>query len=366
MREQILQNWSQSYIPPLRGAAKGLQSLFKALWLKTSPTIGPLLGYPKVPVHGKPGKGFEYNFVQFPPAAEPAVIETDVLIIGSGCGGGVCAKNIAEDNHRVIVVEAAYHFTPQHLPMTEADAGFHLFQNGGNISSDDNSITVIAGRSWGGGGTINWSASLQTQGYVRQEWADSGLPFFTSAEFQNSLDRVCHRMGVSADHIQHNANNAILLDGACKLGYNVKPVPQNTGGKQHYCGYCTLGCRSAEKQGPVVSFLPDAANAGAQFIEGFEADRIIFEEGRGRKTAIGARGTWRSRDCNGGVSGNDRTTREVTIKAKRVIVSCGTLQSPLLLLRSGLKNPHIGQNLHLHPGLSLPPLAITIRCSASC
>jgi len=30
-------------------------------------------------------------------------------------------------------------------------------------------------------------------------------------------------------------------------------------------------------------------------------------------------------------------------------VSAGTLQSPLLLLRSGLKNPQIGRNLHLHP-----------------
>ena len=176
-----------------------------------------MLGFPRVPIHGKPGKGFDYSFVQFPPGPEPEVIETDVVIIGSGCGGGVCAKNLAEAGHRVLVVEKAYYFPPAHLPMTEADAGFHLYQNGGVDSSDDNSISVVAGQAWGGGGTINWSASLQTQGFVRKEWADKGLTSFTSAEFQNSLDRVCQRMGVSIDHIEHNKTNLALLEDARKL-----------------------------------------------------------------------------------------------------------------------------------------------------
>ena len=301
-------------------------------------------------MHGKPGKGFDYKFIEFPPSSEPEVIETDVVIVGSGCGAGVCAKNVAEDGHRVIVVERAYHYPPEYLPMSESDAGVHLFQNGGIDSSDDNSMAIVAGSAWGGGGTVNWSASLQTQGYVRKEWSDGGLPFFTSSDYQNSLDRVCSRMGVSTEHIEHNKTNRVLMEGSRKLGYSVKAVPQNTGGAKHYCGYCSLGCASAEKQGPVVSFLPDAEKAGARFIEGFEVDRILFEESKGSKVATGINGLWRSRDSNRGVSGNDRTTREVIIKAKRVIVSCGTLSSPLFLLRSGLKNPQIGQNLHLHPG----------------
>ncbi|MCJ1420682.1 hypothetical protein MMC32_007041 [Xylographa parallela] len=349
IRQQILQGWSQSYLPLLRGAVKGLGAIFKATWTKTSPTLPQVLGFPRAPVHGKPGKGFEYSFIQFPPGPEPETIETDVLIVGSGCGAGVCAKNLAEGGNRVLVVDKAYHFDPAHLPMSEADAGIHLFQNGGIEVSDDSSISVIAGSAWGGGGTVNWSASLQTQGFVRQEWADMGLPFFTSSEFQTSLDRVCHRMGVSADHVRHNKTNQVLLDGARKLGYNVKPVPQNTGGKSHYCGYCTLGCGAAEKQGPVVSWLPDAEKAGALFIEGFTADKILFENHNGTQVATGLKGTWQSRDKNGSVSGPDKTTRAVTIHAKRIIVSCGTLQSPLLLLRSGLTNPQIGRNLHLHP-----------------
>lgn len=349
VREQILQNWRKSYLPPLRQSVKALSTLVTSTWVKTSPTIGPVIGFPRAPVHGKPGKGFDYNFIQFPPGPDPEVIETDVVIVGSGCGGGVCAKNLAEAGHRVIVAEKAYHWPPEHLPMTERDASFHLFANGGVESVDDNSIAVISGQAWGGGGTVNWSASLQTQGYVRKEWADQGLSFFTSSEYQNSLDRVCQRMGVSTEFVEHSTNNKTLSEGARKLGYSHKMVPQNTGGNKHYCGYCTLGCGSAEKQGPVVSFLPDAERAGAQFIEGFEADKILFEKIKGKKIATGVKGRWTSRDSSGGVSGSDRTTRDVFVKAKRVIVSAGTLQSPLLLLRSGLKNPQIGRNLHLHP-----------------
>lgn len=349
VRHQILLNWAKSYLSPLRQSARALEQLVASVWVKTSPTIGPILGFPRVPIHGKPGKGFDYSFLQFPPGPEPEIVETDVVIVGSGCGGGVCAKNLAEAGHRVIVVDKAYHWGPEHLPMTERDSGIHLFANGGIESADDGSIGVIAGQAWGGGGTVNWSASLQTQGYVRKEWADQGMPFFTSSAFQDSLDRVCHRMGVSTEYVEQNINNSTLSEGARKLGYSYKMVPQNTGGNKHYCGYCTLGCGAAEKQGPVVSFLPDAENAGAHFIEGFEAQNVIFENIEGKKTATGVKGRWISRDSSGGVSGTDRTTREVIIKAKRVFVSAGTLQSPLLLQRSGLANHQIGRNLHLHP-----------------
>ena len=329
-----------------------MKRLMTQTWTRHSLTLGPVLGFPRAPIHGKPGKGFDYSFIQFSQGTQPEIVQADVVVVGSGCGGGVCAKNLAEAGYRVVVVERAHYFPTEHLPMAEKDAPVHLFMDGGMRTSDDNSIGVIAGQAFGGGGTVNWSASLQTQSFVREEWAQSGLSFFTSSEFQKSLDRVCTRMGVSGDHVQHNPNNQVLLEGARKLGYGVKVVPQNTGGVQHYCGYCTLGCGAGEKQGPMVSFLPDAAKAGTRFIEGFEADEILFDSTTRKKVAIGVKGRWRSRDGKGGVSG-DGFKREVVVKAKRVIVSGGTLQSPLLLLRSGLKNPQIGKNLHLHPGLFL-------------
>ncbi|KAH7401269.1 hypothetical protein BKA66DRAFT_564925 [Pyrenochaeta sp. MPI-SDFR-AT-0127] len=349
IREAIIQGWSTARLGPIRQLHRSLTILSKQTYVKISPALRRVIGVPRVPTGMKPGKGFDYEFIQIPPGDKPEVIDTDVVIVGSGCGGGVTAKNLAEAGHRVLVVEKAYHWTPDHFPMSEANGWNHLFMNGAFISSDDTSVSVVAGQSWGGGGTVNWSASLQTQGYVRREWAAKGLPFFTSAQFQESLDRVCGRMGVSTEYIKQNRGNEILLEGARKLGWAHKAVPQNTGGSQHNCGHCTFGCGSCEKQGPVVSFLPDAARAGAKFIEGFHAEKIVFSNKGGKKTATGVIGTWVSRDSNGGVAGEPLTRRKVLIKAKRVIVSAGTMQSPLLLLRSGLKNPQIGRNLYVHP-----------------
>jgi choline dehydrogenase-like flavoprotein len=349
IRESILRGWATARIGTLRQLHRSLTILSKQTWIKTTPTLQNVLGIPRVPTGMRPGKGFDYEFIQIPPGDQPETIETDVLVIGSGCGGGVCAKNLAESGHRVLVVEKGHGWTPDHFPMEPINGLNHLFMNGAFMCSDDTSVNIAAGQTWGGGGTINWSASLQTQGYVRREWAERGLPFFTSAEFQTSLDRVCDRMGVSTEFINHNRPNQILLEGARKLGYSHKDVPQNTGGKQHDCGHCTYGCGSCEKQGPVVSYLPDAARAGAKFIEGFHAEKVLFSRKGDAQVATGLMGTWKSRDANGGVAGEPVTHRKVIIQAKRIIVSGGTMQSPLLLLRSGLTNPQIGRNLHVHP-----------------
>ncbi|KAL2786939.1 hypothetical protein BJX66DRAFT_311978 [Aspergillus keveii] len=365
VREQIFAGWASSRLSPIRLIYRSLSAMFKTTWMVASPTLSTAVGFPRVPVHGKSARGcWEYEFLQFPPPSNDVedeeeqqveFLETDVVIIGSGCGGAVAAKNLAEAGHRVLVVEKSYHYPSQYFPMDGRTAPVSLFESGASILTDDASVAIFAGSTWGGGGTVNWSAALQTQAFVRQEWAgdDGGLPLFTSAAFQGSLDRVAARMGVSAAHIQHNRQNRDLLEGARKLGYAAEVVPQNTGGEEHYCGYCTMGCSAAAKKGPTETWLADAARAGAVFVEGFKADKVTFTTTTGgEKLATGVEGTWTSRDAYlaRGQKG-EGVTCKVVIKAKKVIVSCGTLNSPLLLLRSGLQNWHIGRNLHIHPVL---------------
>lgn len=278
----------------------------------------------------------------------------------------MCAANVSKAGLRVLVVDKGYYYPPATLPMTEVDGGIHLFDNGGFSSVDDGSMSVIAGSTWGGGGTISttlmihsdarlkltvltdWSASIQPQYEVRKEWAeDRGLKFFQGEKFQESLDRVCTRMGVNDKQIRHNHGNLALFEGSRKLGMACRAVPQNTGGEEHYCGHCALGCGAGTKQGPATSWLADAANSGATFMEGITVEKVLFEEIRGKKVAVGIKGIWRGRDKNGGIDGTG-TERSVVIKAKRVIVSCGTLWSPIVLMNSGLK-------------VRLPPISSNFR-----
>ena len=111
------------------------------------------------------------------------------------------------------------------------------------------------------------------------------------------------------------------------MGYTAKIVPQNVRGEKHNCGYCTLGCWKGEKMGPVNGWFPEAAEKGAKFVEGFQVDRVLFDE-KGKKTAKGVEGVWTSKTGE---------TVKVVVKAKRVVVSCGTLWSPVILMNSGLK-----------------------------
>lgn len=357
VRESIVQAWHNSWFPRMRNVARSLVRISQVSWLMSSPTFRDVTGYPDVPVNWKPGLDFGYRFLQFPapapnsepePGSEtaPATIETDVVIVGSGCGGAVCAKILAEAGHRVVVVDKGYNFPTSMLPLPGPVASRYLFDKSVTHSADG-SIGIVAGATWGGGGTVNWSVSLRTQDFVRREWAARGLDWFDSQEYDECMDRVCQRMGVATDPVVQSHRGQVLLDGSTRLGWKAGVCPQNCGGKEHSCGHCTMGCGSGEKQGPTQTWLPDAARAGAEFIEGFAVDRVLFDEVDGEKRATGVVGTWTSRDSHGGIGGptEERVSRHVVVKAKRVIVACNALFSPLLLMKSGLTVSLSGLNL---------------------
>jgi len=361
-RLEIVKGWQDAYIPAYNTIFRSVSVLGKLYWPRVSTTLGRLLSFPHTPLNHNFGEAYPFSFVQFPPPQFekrdlPDMIEADIVIVGSGCGGAVVASVLAQAGLSVIVADKSYYWPPQYLPMSEMNGLANLFANGGITASDDSAMSVLAGSCWGGGGTVNWSASLQLQGFVRQGWAQKGLPYFTSAAFQNDMDVVCEAMGVSTAHVEHNVTNQKLLEGARRLGMNAKTVPQNTGGETHSCGYCTLGCGSCGKKGPTESWLPSAAKAGAQFVEGFEVDHVIFSDtldDHGDRIATGVQGIWTSRDSNSGTSGGDRYKRKVILKARHsVIISSGTLGTPLILHRSGIKNSHVGAHLRLHPVITL-------------
>jgi choline dehydrogenase-like flavoprotein len=65
---------------------------------------------------------------------------------------------------------------------------------------------------------------------------------------------------------------------------------------------------------------------------------VIYADGK----VSGVEATYSPLDSQG-------KTEKIVIKAKVVVVCCGSINTPALLLRSGLENPNIGKNLRLHP-----------------
>ncbi|KAJ3323117.1 hypothetical protein HDV06_002129 [Boothiomyces sp. JEL0866] len=259
--------------------------------------------------------------------------EYDVVVVGSGAGGGVMAAELCKAGYRVILLEKGSYYHPSDLNLIEYNSLAGFYEREAGYYSEDGGIFVLAGRTWGGGTYVNWCASLELPTIVRQEWTSVfGLDHFSSTAFQNSFDFISNRIGVSQPQ-KFNNSNQLFYDGCKKLGYHVSPIPQNIAGKEHECGHCTFGCPSGVKQSSSITFIQDAANHGCHFACDVNVNKVLHHDGK----AIGVLAT--------------KNGREITIKAKKVVLSCGSMNSPVVLLNSNIKNlsPHVGQNLRMHP-----------------
>ncbi|KAI9202823.1 GMC oxidoreductase-domain-containing protein [Polychytrium aggregatum] len=322
------------YACPHPGVSSGLAQF--AAW---NPTWD-LLGYPGPNIPDRPLDASTFQpptrFLEFDVGNPENLVEleADVVIVGSGCGGGIIAAQLAQAGHRVVVLEKGSYVHPTKLSLVEGESLQQFCENAVLCQSEDGSITIVAGSTWGGGSRINWSASLVPPKHLLEEWSERfHLPHLLTNEFQQGIDTVLERMGVGIDSIQHNSGNQILLDGCRRLGYHCDSIPQNTGHKPHSCGSCFFGCPSETKQSSDASWLRDAERHGARFVQSCFVERVLIENGK----AVGVSGWLHSGQT------------QLRVKAKHVVSSCGSIHTPALLLRSGLKNRHIGSKLHLHP-----------------
>ena len=106
-------------------------------------------------------------------------LEVDVVIVGSGCGGGIMASELTKAGLKVLVLEKGGYYRSSDFKLwRESEAFVHTFEKGGLCSSVEGNVLVLAGSCVGGGSTINWSASFRTPEVVRQDWVAEGLTAF--------------------------------------------------------------------------------------------------------------------------------------------------------------------------------------------
>ncbi|CAG8475406.1 7928_t:CDS:2 [Acaulospora colombiana] len=336
-REAIVSKWSTSPSANNRRIFRILSHLVCTLFWSDAHDLYPLIGYPG-PDPEAVGPRYrertfpEYEFVEI--TNETTELNYDILIIGSGAGGSVIAARMARmTGNSVVVIEKGRHCAQEKLTLDQQDGYKKLYENGGGIFCEDSNTTVLAGSNFGGGTTVGWCAAVEPHHHVREEWARKfGLVNFLEEDFNNTLKTVKNRLGVNENNITHNESNQILVNGCKKIGASVNVIPQNSASKPHPCGWCGFGCKYGEKQGAVMTYLKDAKDFGVNFIQDCFVEKVLTEDGQ----VIGVEAI-----ANG--------SRRFKVMAKKVIVACGAVHSPALLLRSGLKNKNIGKNLHIHP-----------------
>ncbi|WP_165367361.1 FAD-dependent oxidoreductase [Phytoactinopolyspora endophytica] len=296
------------------------------------------IGYPGPPPSPRPDA---------PAPIEPYVpsdgqtLECDVVVVGSGAGGGTIAGTLATQGKRVIVLEAAGYYSERDFRQTEHWANTHLYYGGGPTGTREGNVLLFAGTTLGGGTTINWQDWVLPTEHVRAEWASYGLDDVATAEWDRHMSAVMRRVNATPGCSDLNGPHKRLTEGAGKLGWVWRGATRNVDAQKYdpaCAGYVHFGDVSGAKNGTLKTYLQDAYDHGARILTRTRAEEIITANGRG----TGVKATY-----------TDPVTGEraaVTVLADDVVVACGALETPALLLRSSIGGPAVGKYLHVHPG----------------
>lgn len=269
------------------------------------------------------------------PPDDEIVLDADVVIVGSGAGGGVMAGELASAGLSVVVLEAGGRYDDADFPPDEYRAMRDLYWRGGLTPTHDGNVAMLAGATLGGGSTINWQNCVAPPPLVREQWAEEhGLTGLVGETFDAHLHAVRVRIGATTDHTDLNGPNQRLADGAAKLGVAWHTAARNVSSLHDpvSAGHVGYGDRSGAKQGTLKTYLADAVEHDARIVVGCRVDRVLVENGRAA-----------------GVTASLDDGRTVTVHAPDVVVAAGALETPGVLLRSRIGGNAVGQYLRLHP-----------------
>ncbi len=267
--------------------------------------------------------------------------EADVVVIGTGAGGGTTAEILAKSGLSVILVEEGRLYYQKDFKMDELSAYANLYQEGMSRVTRDGAISVLQGRCVGGSTTVNWTSSFRTPDATLNYWADTfGLDGLTPEAMAPWFEGREQRHSMAPWQMDPNTNNDILRQGCEKLGYQWHIIPRNVKGCWNL-GYCGVGCPVNAKQGALVTTIPGALDNDAQLFHGLRAERLVMDQDRIdhlEATAMRA-------------DGNTPSGITLRLKARHFVVAASAIGSPGLLLRSDIPDPYnrIGKRSFIHP-----------------
>ena len=356
-RERLLLRWARSPIALKRSAFQAFRKLLSFLaYAAPAPDGAPAntlltaIGYApdSAPTTGSLTSVRPLD-VDRSPGEDPLALEADVVVVGSGAGGGVVAAELAAAGRSVLILEAGPFVDEGTMPRTELDAFSRLYLNHGLLSTWDASMSLLAGSAVGGGTVVNWMTCIDVPTEVRAEWAgDHGLDGVDGREWDADREAISAEIEVTTS-ATFPPKDAAILRGAAALGWEAAPIRRNAVGCAD-CGSCPFGCPRGAKQSGLRAHLATATAAGARIVDRIRVTRLLLE---GRRV-VGVEGNLLVTDPVTGMpvapgAPGSAVVRRLVARAPQVVLAAGALRSPAILQATGATHPAAGRFLRLHP-----------------
>ena len=269
---------------------------------------------------------------------EDMTLEADVVILGSGAGGAAAAYELACRGLAVVIIEEGQYYDRSHFTGKLTEVIPKLYRSwGATVATGNAIIPVPVGCNVGGTTTINSGTCMRTPPSVLQRWREQGLEAFTEQAMAPWFEGVERMLSVQQATTETVGPIGDLIDrGAAANGFlQRQPLMRNAQGCDGQ-GLCQFGCPTDAKQSTNVSYIPHALERGAFLFSGFRAERL--QQKGNRITGVIARG-----------QNADGRPITLSLTCQQTIVAMGSLFTPLFLRQQGVRNPHLGRHLTLHP-----------------
>lgn len=269
----------------------------------------------------------------------------DVVVVGSGPGGAVVARELAARGKDVILLEEGPPFTPGDFEVDGALSMARTMREGGLRATRGTVLATMQANALGGGSLVNSAICVRAPAFTLDGWCDEfGLSRSTRADLDPHYQAVEDFMGIAPtpDEVQ-GPRNLLFRDACNALGYSSEPIARNVRGCQG-SGECFTGCRVRAKQSTDLSYVPAAIRDGARVYTSVQVQELLT---RGSHV-------W-------GVAGQvvrpftGEPSHRFRVQARIVVLAAGCMATPVLLQRSGdfaNGSRQVGENLQFHPGVA--------------
>jgi choline dehydrogenase-like flavoprotein len=269
-------------------------------------------------------------------------LDYDIVVIGSGAGGGTVAQGLAPmvaQGIRVLVLEQGPRLDDHEFTGREAEMADVLYEDGGGFLTADGTMTLAFGRLYGGSTVVYTGTSLIAPDRVIRSWCVPGLEH---ADIERRSQKY-----MAENHVHYlprvllNENNKLFFNGCYRTGHRAEQFPINLRGCKG-SSLCNLGCPNAAKMGTNRVQLPAAERQGVEVVT--RAQVLRLEE---RAAVV------RVHDKVPGTKGrpSEWAPGDYRVTA-RLVVSCGgSVGTSALLLRSPVTASlrGLGRGFTCHP-----------------